>query len=239
MDPAMGEDIDFFISYTHADESWAEWIAWQLEEAKYRVWLQKWDIRPGANFVLHMQEGARAERTIAVLSPAYLESGFTAAEWAAAFAEDPQGTDGKLLLVRVADCKPPGLLRAVVYIDLFEKSRDDARAALLEGVRPGRAKPEREPAFPGEGAPAGHRAAREPAFPTDLVALYELLGKLTGGQLDAVILRAGLPRHQIRSDVAQRASDIVAIAEQGGSAMVSRIRAAIVREAPWLNVGNA
>jgi hypothetical protein len=28
---------DFFISYTRPDLDWAEWIAWQLEEAKYIV----------------------------------------------------------------------------------------------------------------------------------------------------------------------------------------------------------
>ena len=27
----MGEAADFFVSYTSADRSWAEWIAWQLE----------------------------------------------------------------------------------------------------------------------------------------------------------------------------------------------------------------
>jgi hypothetical protein len=26
---------DFFISYNKADKTWAEWIAWQLEEAEY------------------------------------------------------------------------------------------------------------------------------------------------------------------------------------------------------------
>jgi hypothetical protein len=26
---------DFFISYNKADRSWAEWIGWELEEAKY------------------------------------------------------------------------------------------------------------------------------------------------------------------------------------------------------------
>src|SRR4029077_13431766 len=41
---------DFFISYTHADRTWAEWIAFQLEEAGYITILQAWDFRPGSNF---------------------------------------------------------------------------------------------------------------------------------------------------------------------------------------------
>ena len=80
---------DFFVSYTGADRRWAEWIAWVLEEAGHTVVLQAWDFRPGSNFVLAMQQAAeQAERTIAVLSPDFLASRFTAPEWAAAFARD-------------------------------------------------------------------------------------------------------------------------------------------------------
>ena len=72
----------FFISYNAADRSWAEWIGWQLEEAGYSVIIQAWDFRPGANFALKMDEAARtAERTIIVLSPNFLASSFTPAEW--------------------------------------------------------------------------------------------------------------------------------------------------------------
>src|SRR5215468_5564181 len=93
---------DFFISYTHVDCTWAEWIAWQLEATGYTTVIQAWDFRPGSNFVVDMQHAAAgSERTIAVLSPAYLESylqsGFTAAEWSAAFARDPTGSQHLLL----------------------------------------------------------------------------------------------------------------------------------------------
>ena len=79
---------DFFISYTKADKAWAEWIAWTLEEAGLSVIIQAWDFRPGGNFVLDMQRAAsETEKTIVVLSPAYLEAEYTQPEWAAAFAE--------------------------------------------------------------------------------------------------------------------------------------------------------
>ncbi|ORT93011.1 hypothetical protein UK99_19705, partial [Frankia casuarinae] len=38
---------DFFISYCQRDRDWAEWIAWQLQEVGYRVFLQAWHIGPG------------------------------------------------------------------------------------------------------------------------------------------------------------------------------------------------
>jgi TIR domain len=65
----------FFISYTSADRVWAEWIAWQLEEAGYQVKIQAWDFSPGGNFVLEMQKATvECERTIAVFSPNYFLS---------------------------------------------------------------------------------------------------------------------------------------------------------------------
>lgn len=67
----MADSIkDFFVSYNKADRAWAEWIAWQLEEARYTVIVQAWDFRPGGNFVLDMHRAAKeTERTILVLSP--------------------------------------------------------------------------------------------------------------------------------------------------------------------------
>jgi hypothetical protein len=54
--------------------------------------IQAWDFRPGENFVLWMQQAAKqAITTIAVLSQDYLQASFTQPEWAAAFAQDPQG----------------------------------------------------------------------------------------------------------------------------------------------------
>jgi tetratricopeptide (TPR) repeat protein len=160
--------FDFFISYTASDELWAEWIAWELEAANYSVIIQKWDMRPGANFVLEMHRAARtADRTIAVLSPAYFESNYADAEWAAAVSDDRNGELGKLVPVRVAECAPPGLLRAIVRIDVFGKSEDLARRMLLEGVNPSRAKPTDSPRFPG-GSTASGAAPKSPPFPGDL-----------------------------------------------------------------------
>src|SRR5260370_15009929 len=110
---------DFFISYTHVDQPWAEWIAWNLEKAGYSTIIQIWDFRPGGNFVLNMDQATKdAERTIAVLSLDYFASGFTPSEWAAAFRRDPRGKLGLILPIRVRQCDVEGLLGQVVYVDL-------------------------------------------------------------------------------------------------------------------------
>jgi hypothetical protein len=140
---------DFFISYTAADQDAAEWIAWVLEDAGYQTVIQAWDFRPGHEFVAEMQQAlVRAERVLAVLSPAYLDSRFARQEWNAALASDPTGSAGRLLPVRVAEVSLEGLDRPRIYVDLVALSKEEARARLLAGVRGERAKPAAEPGYP-------------------------------------------------------------------------------------------
>ena len=121
---------DFFISYTSADIRWAEWIAWQLEEAQYATILQAWDFRPGMNFVLEMDKASSLARcTLVVLSPDYLSARYTQPEWAVAFRRDPKGEQRAVLPVRVQNCEVEGLLGPIVYIDLIDLEETYARAA--------------------------------------------------------------------------------------------------------------
>lgn len=152
-----------FVSYTQADKAWAEWIAWTLEAAGYRVKIQAWDFRPGSNFVVEMDQAAReSDRTLVVLSSHFLQSGFTQPEWAAAFARDPQGREKRLVPVRIDNCKPGGMLGQIIWIDLVGQTEEAARAALLQGFQE-RGKPAVPPAFPA-GRPAS--AAPFPGAPT-------------------------------------------------------------------------
>ncbi len=160
---------DFFISYASKDERWAEWIAWQLESDGYSVFLQAWDFLPSSNFVLEMQKGtAEAERTVAVLSQAFLESHFTQPEWAAAFAQDPTGEKGMLLPIRIGECDPKGLLPQIVYVDLVGLEEDAARHRVLAAARRERAKPKKAPGFPGAAA------AAQPSFPGGLPPIWNV-----------------------------------------------------------------
>jgi hypothetical protein len=152
---------DFFISYTATDKQWAEWIAWQLEHAGYRTVIQAWDFRPGSNFVVEMDRAASsAKRTLIVLSPRFVESRFTRPEWTAAFAKDPTGERRRILPVLVEPTETGGLLDQIVHINLVGLSTEDAAAALVAGVDPGRSKPATEPHFPGQntGTPSAPRA---------------------------------------------------------------------------------
>jgi hypothetical protein len=181
--------VDFFVSYTSADRPWAEWIAWELEHAGHSTIVQAWDMQPGSNFVVQMDEATRvAARTIAVLSPAFVASPYCRAEWAAAFARDPTGSDRRLVPVRVRELEPDGLLGQVVYVDVVDLSEVAAREALLAGVSADRAKPTAAPGFPG--ARAGDRVRRPdrgaaifnvPVTTRTFVGRQRALGQLASG----------------------------------------------------------
>ncbi|ADP81151.1 toll/interleukin-1 receptor domain-containing protein [Pseudofrankia inefficax] len=156
----------FFVSYTGVDQPWAEWIAWQLEDAGYRVLIQVWDFVAGSNWQIRMIEGMeQAQRTVAVLSPAYLSSVYGQSEWQAAHRADPSGFARKLLPVRIEPCPQPGPLGAIVSIDLFDLDASAASKHLLDHVRhalAGRAKPATAPDFP---VRRRHQSSSEPIFP--------------------------------------------------------------------------
>src|SRR3954451_9690076 len=142
----MPTGVDVFVSYTQADRAWAEWIAWQLDAAGFSARVQAWDAASGMNFIEFMHDAsAGCERTLAVLSPDYLQSRWAMKELYAAFAQ------GSLLVVRVRDVAVEGMLSAEVYTDLVGLDEDEARARLLAEFerQGGRVKPVRAPRFPG------------------------------------------------------------------------------------------
>jgi WD40 repeat protein len=186
--------IDFFISYSPADERWATWIAWELENAGYSTMLQAWDFVPGTNFIDFMDRGvSQAGVVISVLSRHYLASRYGRLEWQAALRADPDQLN-RLVTIRVEDCPLEGLLSMITYVDLVGVSDPAAaRGLLLSRIKQaldGRAKPTREPGFPADWnttqpsrrtaepevrAPSGDTPRRRapgtaPAFPPDAPA---------------------------------------------------------------------
>ena len=160
----MPDAPDVFVSYTQADRPWAEWIAWVLEDAGFSTVIQAWDFAAGDNFVAGMQQvSAEARRTIAVLSPEYMDSRWGEWEWTSALAQK------RLVPVRVREFDPAGLLNVTVYVDLVGFEEQAARERLIAEIERdgGRAKPAHQPAFPG-GAVAMAPAPRFPGALPDI-----------------------------------------------------------------------
>lgn len=127
-----GERRDYFVSYNNADLAMAVWVGQQVEQQGHSVILQAWDFAPGTNFVAAMHEALqRCERLMLILSRAYLAARYTNEEWQAAYA-----LGRRLLPVRIDDCRPPGLLAPIVYVDLHGCDADEAQRRLGDALAP-------------------------------------------------------------------------------------------------------
>jgi TIR domain len=179
---------DFFVSYTNPDQPWAEWIAWQLENAGYTTIIQAWDFHAGSNFVSDMQRAAtETECTIAVITPAFFTSPYTEAEWTSAFSNDPAGAKRKFLMVRVEDVKPIGLLKTMVYIDLVGLKADEASERLLKQITRERKKPDKCPVFP---AKDGNLETLPPRFPGQLsVRVFFILCEFSTDEIKKLLIK--------------------------------------------------
>jgi hypothetical protein len=125
----------FFVSYSEKDKSWAELVARILEGAGHSVYFASRDSPPGSHFLRDIDEAVeRADKMIAVLSENYLHGKYTRLEWEAALAGDPEGRQRKLILVRVGECQPTGLLRGLVYVDWVNLPEADRSRILLDAV---------------------------------------------------------------------------------------------------------
>src|SRR3712207_4791178 len=142
-----GGRIDFFISHAGRDTGWAEWLAWQLEQAGYRVELAVWDWAPGEDFVARMQQALeRADRLLAVCTEAYFASVFGGAELRAAFAQSATA-QGRIVPVLVEPVTLPPLYASVIHVDLT--GLDEAAQAARLRARPTGGRPTGARPFPG------------------------------------------------------------------------------------------
>lgn len=206
---------DFFVSYTNADISWAEWITDQLIEAGYKTTLAAWDWRPGDNFIIEMNQALQdAERILAVLSDAYLGATYTQDEWSVGFIKDEVRKKGRIVPVRVRKCEPTGLLSPLIYIDLVDLPVDKARDALLDGLRP-RGRPQVRPPFPGPAVFPGNlppvwniprnRNLKFTGRESFLANLHKLLTSRRSPALpQAIVGEAGVGKTQIAVEYAYR-----------------------------------
>ncbi len=112
---------DFFISRagaSAADVAISSAVRDILVAADYRVVLQQFDFK-NHNFMERMDSAlASGAKVIAILSNDYLASEYCTAEWYHPLIGDPLNKLGRLIVLRVAECAPRGLLRGIAYCDL-------------------------------------------------------------------------------------------------------------------------
>ncbi|MCL6734663.1 toll/interleukin-1 receptor domain-containing protein [Streptomyces neyagawaensis] len=137
-----------YVSYAAPDRVWAEWVAWQLQQAGHQVLIDVWDWHAGDDFVEAMTRGlAQADVLVALFSNSYFEPGrWTGTEIEAALAQ------GKRLIPLAIEHVPhdsiPDNLAKRLRRDLWGLDEAAAAAAVLEAVG-GSKRPHTPPTFPG------------------------------------------------------------------------------------------
>ncbi|MGY1583875.1 TIR domain-containing protein [Streptomyces sp. MN13] len=166
-------DLIFVHHAGEPDDQWAEWVAWQLEEAGYRVELRLWHWRAGDDFVAKMNAALeRCSAVVAVLSPHYFEPGRnTEAVWGAVV-----GRLGRLVPVAVRPLEKhqlPAVLSSRLIVQLHDLDEPAAVKALTQAVR-GSGRPQSPPPFPSKSV------RPQPRFPAEPSAVAASLDRYAG-----------------------------------------------------------
>src|SRR3954454_12654517 len=97
---------------------WAEWLAWQLQQAGYTVELDVWDWAPGEDFVARMSAALQsADRLLAVCTEAYFSSAFGGAELRAACAGEAPVAE-RIVPLLIEPVTLPPLYASLIHLDL-------------------------------------------------------------------------------------------------------------------------
>ena len=126
---------DVFISYRQRDpdKTWVhQTLLPALEKTGVRVFIDLRDFRLGAPLVLEMTRAVESSRyTLAVLTPAYLESNFTELENVLAEHLGLEKSERRLLAVMREPCKPRLGMRARLWLDMTDDGQFDANLQRL------------------------------------------------------------------------------------------------------------
>lgn len=125
---------DFFISYNKNDSQTACYLDQWLREVGFSTFMQKRDFPPSSYIPEKMEEGMKARRLLAVLSPNYLGSDYCRAEMQSAFMRDPLNKSARIVIVKIAKCAVPELCAPISRIELVETG-SHVRELFLSGIR--------------------------------------------------------------------------------------------------------
>ena len=135
-----GHTVDYFISRRGADAVIAQEVAQVLIDAGYTAFVQDFDIPYTANFLAAVHAALKACRHfIVLLTKDYDASDFTLAELTNFLAKAAH-VDGerRLVVLRIEDVAPEGLLAGIVYGDLVGVTDLEVRKARILAAAEGR-----------------------------------------------------------------------------------------------------
>ncbi|WP_082598028.1 MULTISPECIES: FxSxx-COOH system tetratricopeptide repeat protein [unclassified Kitasatospora] len=176
---------DLYLSFVPEDRIWADWIAAVLESAGFRVVPR--DIGAGADTRQETERGIdAANRTVAVLSAAYLRAPQARALWDSMGGFDPSGSRRQIVPVRVSDVRLNAPFVSRNPVDLVGRDESQAAAILLRALGRADADIDAEvpiPRFPGTRPSYWSVPQRNPSFTGRAKVLEELREQLVGGPM--------------------------------------------------------
>ncbi|WP_457028516.1 FxSxx-COOH system tetratricopeptide repeat protein [Kitasatospora sp. P5_F3] len=174
---------DVCVSYVPEDRTWADWIESVLTRAGFRVLCRnlldpdpRQETLPGID---------ATDRTVVVLSAAYLRAPQARALGESAVGSDPSGRE--LVVVRVGDVRPTAPFSARMPVDLIGRDEPQATQSLLRALGRSDVVPDDVPGygprFPGTRPSYWSMPQRNPSFTGRAKELEELREQLVGGPM--------------------------------------------------------
>ncbi len=128
--------MSVFISHSHKDKRFVEWLANSLAASGIDVWYDDWEIKVGDSILEKVNEGiSQSDFLIVVLSKSSVNSRWVREELNAASAEMIEKAGIKILPVLIEDVELPILLRHRKYAD-FRNDQHKAFKELLDVLLP-------------------------------------------------------------------------------------------------------
>lgn len=136
-------EYDVFLSYSSKDKEPVHALAERLRNDGLRVWLDKWEIKPGDLIPLKIQHGLEKSNTLLMcMSSAYFDSEWGKVEHNTLIFRDPTNLGRRLIPLLMDDCTPPDVIAQFAYID-WRKQSDEEYGKLVtacQGKGPEKAK---------------------------------------------------------------------------------------------------
>ncbi|HEY6619403.1 MAG TPA: tetratricopeptide repeat protein [Steroidobacteraceae bacterium] len=198
---AHSSSIDFFISRRGSAAVVAQEVAEILKEEGYTILVQDYDIPFSADFIAAMHEALmRSQHLIVLLTKDYAASRFTMMELTNFLAAAGKSADERRVVVlRIDDCEPEGILAGAVYGDLVDIADPAERKRRILAAAEGRstAQPRRHKLF--ENAPP--RDAKFTGRDDHLAAIH---GHFAGGEHIALHGLGGTGKSALAAEYAYR-----------------------------------
>ena len=214
--PRLPPPTDIYLSYVTEDRQWADWIAAVLVQAHFRVRRPTESVPAGSN---ERDEAARAaaaaNRTVAVVSSAYLRSPQSLGV-REAVAGDPAGVNRRLIPVRVSETRVSEPFAERAVLDLTRRDATQAAEEILRAlgrpVRPGDRQADplpSEPRYPRTFPPVWNAPTRNAGFTGRNDTLDRLRDQLLGSSKAVVLPLAlygygGVGKTQVALEYAHR-----------------------------------